>query len=233
MGELLTRIGLPPNFMEDDVAFSTRRAGMPCAWIAFRSLLAISDGSAGSAPRPAAWTARTASCCAPAAGDAEAPARGSDWSAPAELVAPTERGSVLFRNNTFWLFFVSVMGMAVRNALLRRWVERRAGDVPFNDLIRGLTGLRSLEPMHGIGRLAELARQLPHDVGEDLSWPTRMRSERVWTYRRRGEKLLAEVEAFMECFGFLSSNGSDFTASTWAENPTLIWRAVARARRQP
>ena len=231
MGELLTRIGLPPNFME--MMLRSERAERGHAMrMDPRSLLAIGRMVRlavrhGRLPRhQTALLARRQATLEPY--------RGRDWSqAPLpELVAQLDE-LVLFRNNTFWLFFVSVMGMAVRNALLRRWVERRAGDVPFNDLIRGLTGLRSLEPMHEIGRLAELARQLPHDVGEDLSMadPDALRAR--LDLSPAGRELLAEVEAFMDCFGFLSSNGSDFTASTWAENPALIWRAVARAAASP
>ena len=231
MGELLKRIGLPPNFMEMMLRSERAERGQAMRMDP-RSLLAIGRMVRlavrhGRLPRhQTALLARRQATLEPY--------RGRDWSqAPLpELVAQLDE-LVLFRNNTFWLFFVSVMGMAVRNALLRRWVERRAGDVPFNDLIRGLTGLRSLEPMHEIGRLAELARQLPHDVGEDLSMagPDALRAR--LDLSPAGRELLAEVEAFMDCFGFLSSNGSDFTASTWAENPALIWRAVARAAASP
>jgi rifampicin phosphotransferase len=158
------------------------------------------------------------------------PYRGRDWSQALlpELLAQLDE-LVLFRNDTYWLFFVSVMGMAVRNAFLRRWVERRAGDVPFNDLIRGLTGLRSLEPMREIGRLAELARQLPPDLKQDLLVASPEELQVRLGASPVGRMLLTDVGSFLGRFGFLSSNGSDFTASTWADNPILIWRAVARA----
>ncbi len=125
------------------------------------------------------------------------------------------------------------MGLAVRNALLRRWVERRASDVPFNDLIRGLTGLRSLEPMREIGRLADLARQLPPEIRQKLPVSSPAELRLCLDVSPAGQALLTEVEAFLGRFGFLSSNGSDFTASTWAENPALIWRAVVRAAESP
>ena len=231
MGELLTRIGLPPNFMEMMLRSERAERGHTMRMDP-RSLLAIGRMVRlavrhGRLPRhQAALLARRQATLEPY--------RGRDWSqAPLpELLAQLDE-LVLFRNDTYWLFFVSVMGMAVRNALLRRWVERRAGDVPFNDLIRGLTGLRSLEPMHEIGRLAALARQLPPDLRQDLLVASPEELQVRLRASPAGRDLLTDVESFLGRFGFLSSNGSDFTASTWADNPTLIWRAVARAAASP
>ncbi len=36
------------------------------------------------------------------------------------------------------------------------------------------------------------------------------------------------VDAFLARHGYLSSNGSDFSFPSWAENPALIWRSIAR-----
>jgi len=231
MGELLTRIGLPPNFMEMMLRSERAERGHTMRMDP-RSLLAIGRMVRlavrhGRLPRhQAALLARRQATLEPY--------RGRDWSqAPLpELLAQLDE-LVLFRNDTYWLFFVSVMGMAVRNALLRRWVERRAGDVPFNDLIRGLTGLRSLEPMREIGRLAALARQLPPDLRQDLLVASPEELQVRLRASPAGRELLTDVASFLGRFGFLSSNGSDFTASTWADNPTLIWRAVARAAASP
>ena len=231
MGELLTRVGLPPNFMEMMLRSERAERGHsmrmdPRALLAMSRMVRLAVRH-GRLPRhQAAMLARRQAVLTPY--------RGRDWSQTPlrELLAQLD-GLVTSRNNTFWLFFVSVMGMAVRNALLRRWVERRAGDVPFNDLIRGLTGLRSLEPMHEIGRLAELARQLPPDLRQDLMVASPEELLVRLGVSPAGRVLLTDVEIFLGRFGFLSSNGSDFTASSWADNPTLIWRAVARAAASP
>ena len=166
MGELLARIGLPPNFME--MMLRSERAERHTMRMQPRILLAVVRMAHmafrhGRLPRHQAellarWRAVLEPYC------------GRNWSARplAELLAQLDE-LVASRNSTYWVFFVSAMGMAVRNALLRRWVEGRAGDVSCNDLIRGLTGLRSLEPLHEIGRLSELARQLPSDLRDALS----------------------------------------------------------------
>lgn len=231
MGELLTRVGLPPNFMEmmmrAEHAERGRKMRMdPRALLSVSRMVRLAVRH-GRLPRQQAemLAARQA---------ALAPYRDRDWSPiPLRDLLAQLDALVASRNSTLWLFFVSVMGMAVRNAVLRRWVERRVPEIPYGDLIRGLTGLRSLEPMHEIGKLAELARQLPPALGEDLAAADpdtlRVRLGRA----PEGRTLLAAVDAFLGRFGFLGSNGSDFTASTWAESPVLIWRAIARSAARP
>jgi len=226
MGELLVRIGLPPNFMEMMLR-SERAERERTMRMDLRTLLAMGRMARlavrhGRLPRQQAalltrWRVTL---------DAY---RGRDWSQTplVELLAELD-SLITFRNSTYWLFFVTVMGLAVRNSLLRHWVERRAGDVPFNDLIRGLTGLRSLEPMHAVGKLAELARQLPPELRQDLSLIGSAERRVRLGVTPAGQALLAGVDAFLGRFGFLSSNGSDFTAITWSENPGPIWQAIAR-----
>lgn len=227
MGELLSRIGLPPNFMEMMLRSERAEQGHtmhmePRTLLAMGRMVRLAFRH-GRLPRhQAAMLARRQA--------ALETYRGRDWSETPlpELLAQLDE-LVAFRNRSFWLFFVSMMGMAVRNALLQRWVERRTADIPCSDLIRGLTGLRSLQPLHEIGRLAELARQLPPGLTSMLSVAGQAELRDRLDASAEGRALLAEVDAFLDRFGFLGSNGSDFTASTWAEHPGLIWRAIARA----
>ena len=231
MGELLTRVGLPPNFMEmmlqSERAVQNHRTRMgPRALLAMVRMarLAVRHGRL---PRhQAAMLAQRQAMLEPY--------RGRDWSETplVELLAELDV-LVSLRNSSQWLFFVSAMGMAVRNALLRRWVERRVSDVPFSDLIRGLVGLRSLEPLQEIGRLAQLARQLPPGLRADLSRATPDELRARLSVLPEGRALLADVSTFLVRFGFLSNNGSDFTASSWAEDPATVWRAIARAAVSP
>jgi rifampicin phosphotransferase len=162
------------------------------------------------------------------------PYRGRDWSETplTELLAELDV-LVDLRNSSQWLFFISAMGMAVRNALLRRWAERRVSNVPFNDLIRGLVSLRSLEPLQEIGRLAALAGQLPLDLRTDLATNTPDELRTRLSASPEGRALLDGVSNFLVRFGFLSNNGSDFTATSWAENPAMVWQAIARAAANP
>jgi len=231
MGELLSQIGLPPNFMEMMLRSERAERGRTMS-MSPRTLFAMTRMVRlafrhGRLPRhQAAMLAQRRA--------ALEPYRSGNWSLPSlDELLPLLDELVANRNSTFWLFFVSAMGLAVRNEILRHWVERRAEDVPFNDLIRGLTGLRSLEPLREIGRLAELSRQLPAGLRAELAQlPADERRARL-DMTAEGQALFAAVEAFLSRFGFLSSNGSDFTASTWAENPALIWRAVVRAADSP
>jgi rifampicin phosphotransferase len=227
MGELLGRVGLPPNFMEmmlhSERAERERKMHMdPRVMLAMGRMVRLAVRHGRLPPQQTALLSRQQARLEPY--------RSQDWSqAPLPELLDSLGTLVAYRNSTFWLFFVGVMGLAVRNALLRRWVERRVQDVSFNDLIRGLTGLRSLEPMRGIGRLAELARQLPPEARRDLSSVNPAEQQVHLAGSPAGEALLSEVTAFLDRFGYLSSNGSDFSENTWAENPEVIWRAVSRA----
>ena len=48
-----------------------------------------------------------------------------------------------------------------------------------------------------------------------------------------GRKLIDEYDAFLDEYGFLSTNGTDFTVAPWAETPTLIWHAIGRSALHP
>jgi hypothetical protein len=48
-----------------------------------------------------------------------------------------------------------------------------------------------------------------------------------------GRALLGEVGPFLDRFGFLGSNGSDFTASTWAEIRQWSGAPLAEPQRAP
>jgi hypothetical protein len=47
-----------------------------------------------------------------------------------------------------------------------------------------------------------------------------------------GAALLGEVDLFLERFGFLSANGTNFGEPTWAEDPTPLWMALGRMMRE-
>jgi rifampicin phosphotransferase len=227
MGELLTRIGLPPNFMEM-MMLSERSERGHMMHMNRRTLLAMTRMAHlafrhGRLPRhQAALLARWQV--------ALEPYRGRDWSETPLPELLHQLGELVdYRNSAFWLFFVAGMGMAMRNALLRRWVERRTTGVDATELVRGLTSLRSLEPLHAIRKLGEHARNLPPDLREPLSAADPDELQDRLGASPEGRALLGEVGLFMDRFGFLSSNGSDFTASSWAENPGLVWRSIARA----
>jgi pyruvate,water dikinase len=53
-----------------------------------------------------------------------------------------------------------------------------------------------------------------------------------------GRVFIERVKGFLNDFGFLSANGTDFTIAPWIEDPVLVWRTLGRlvsthARREP
>jgi pyruvate,water dikinase len=228
MGDLFARAGLPPNMIEMMYQEErTRRSGMGMAML-----------------RPMPYVARFAArhrdlaqCAAReiAQRDAELAAyRSADWStAPAGvLIAELDR-LIALRNDFYWLFFLVTMSMVLRTGALSRWARSRAPDVPFGDLVRGLSGLKGLEPMAEIGRLAALARALPPDAQALLLEADEAAIRRQLSADAAGRDLIAQVDIFLRDYGYLSGNGSDFSAPAWDERPALIWRAVGRAALLP
>ncbi|UCC75600.1 MAG: hypothetical protein JSW37_08740, partial [Anaerolineales bacterium] len=75
------------------------------------------------------------------------PYRRTSFSAlePQELLSHYEALARL-HGETQWFVFIGPVNMTIRNRMLNRLVERRAPDVMPSDLIRGLVGLKALEP---------------------------------------------------------------------------------------
>ena len=46
-------------------------------------------------------------------------------------------------------------------------------------------------------------------------------------------ELLRQFDAFLQEYGYMSANGTDFSQTPWIENPTAIWRAIGSAARRP
>jgi hypothetical protein len=162
------------------------------------------------------------------------PFRKADWSAvtPQALLRQFDALMALHDASQWFILIVS-LNMTVRNRLLNRLVNRRAQDITPGNLIRGLVGLKALEPNKELRHLATQARALEGEVqrllieGDDHTIRTGLsRSE-------KGRALMRGVDAFLSRYGFLSANGTDFTATPWVENPTLIWHAIGRTAASP
>jgi len=132
-----------------------------------------------------------------------------------------------------WYIFIGPTNMMVRNRLLDRLVRRHTQGVAAKDLIRGLVGLKALEPNQELRQLGERARALDLPLqrllvaGEDaVIRPLLAASE-------GGRALVRDVDAFLDRYGFLSPNGTDFTARPWVESPKLIWQAIGRYAARP
>ncbi len=117
---------------------------------------------------------------------------------------------------------------AARARVLRAWVDRRAPGVEFGDLIRGLAGIKSLEPSLELIRLGEQAGRLDEDARAALLEADDCTVRALLGGTEPGRAVLAGVDDFLARYGYLSSNGSDFSFPSWAENPALIWRSIGR-----
>jgi phosphohistidine swiveling domain-containing protein len=160
--------------------------------------------------------------------------RQADWSSedPQDLLAQFDKLMHL-HSESQWYVFIGPMNMMVRNRLLNRLVSQWTEDVVPNDLIRGLVGLKALEPNDELRKLAAQARALGAEIQRLLIEEDDKTIRKALSTSDEGWALVRSVDAFLRHYGFLSPNGTDFTAAPWAETPTLIWHAIGRSAASP
>ena len=156
-----------------------------------------------------------------------------DWSeeSASRLLARAEDLLALHRHLQRCIMFGS-MNLAVRLKLLKRYVARHAPDVDAAQLLLGLRGLKSLEPNRALQTLAlKAGRQEDHVLDLLLSGRDGAIRDSLAGHSS-GAVLVEEVERFLDRFGFLSANGTNFGEPTWAEDPAPLWMALGRMIRE-
>ena len=161
------------------------------------------------------------------------PFRGADWSSgsPRELLGSFDRLMALHRE-TEWYQLLGPINMQIRNAHLIGMVKRHAPDIVPSDLIRGLAGLKALEPNALLDEMATQARETGPDVVDLISGGDDEAIRAELSGAEDGRALVRSVDGFLDRFGFLSTAGTDFTRRPWTEMSGLIWSAIGRAAQQ-
>ena len=231
IGRLLEQMGLPPNFFEvmsRDAA--VERPGRPPLNLktlrTLSRLVRVGLGHAQIAGEMRIFLERHDRCMEPY--------RRADWSSqsPEQLLGHAEELTGLY-SETMWFDFIGQLNMMARNRMMSQLVQRHAPDVPPTDVVRGLTGLKSLETNQMLQRLADQARTLGPTVPPLLMEAGEARIERELAATAGGRALADEVSRFLERFGFLSASGTDLSRTPWSEDPTIIWRSIGRLAAQP
>jgi pyruvate,water dikinase len=162
------------------------------------------------------------------------PYRRADWvsTEPGQLLAQFDR-LLHVHGETQWSILIGSMNMAVRNRLLNRMVSRQAEDVVPSDLIRGLVGLKALEPNAELRDMASGARDLSELDRCVLSEQDAPAIRATLSGSEHGRALVRRMDAFLNRYGFLSANGTDFSGTPWCEDPALLWHSVGRLVASP
>ncbi len=157
------------------------------------------------------------------------PFRAADWQGmrPEKLLEQA-RALKDLHGKSQWYIFLSALNSMVRKRILQRMVRRHTPHIDDGDLIRGLTGLKALEPNRRLHELAEMARTLPADQLACLKTDAPDQIAAQLAGSEPGRQLLARFQAYMKDYGFLSANGTDISGKSWVERPELVWRIVAR-----
>ncbi len=160
--------------------------------------------------------------------------RRADWSSAdyQHLLQPLDRLLQLHRNSQ-WNIFLCALNMTIRKKLLYRFLKQHAPHVQPNDLIRGLSGLRGLEPNRKIHEMAIQAKKLGVETMSLLLQGDDRTIREELSQRPDGILLIEAFDDFMVQFGFLSANSTDFTRVPWIENPHLVWGSIGKSIDNP
>ena len=132
---------------------------------------------------------------------------------------------------TQWYVVIAGINMMVRNRLFGRFLRKHAPDIAPQALMRGLVGVKSLEPNLKIQAMAASASRLGEDAIHTLLSGDAGAIERLLRASQPGKALLQMMGEFMRAYGFLSARGTDFSAVPWCEDPGFVWKSVARRAR--
>ena len=228
-GGFLRQVGLPPDFFETITRQEKRRHGSAMFKAIrpskLRRLLRFAWRHSRSAKEIAAFIESHNR-------DLERFRRAAWDRLPPETLLALFEELLRFHARTQWYIFIGPMNMSVRYRLLGRFLARRAPELNPGDLLSGIDGLKALEPNALLMEMGRLALDLRLETREILKAGASTDLMARLNEEEAGRRLLGSFRDFMERYGFLSANGSDFTATPWAEDPEPIWMSIGRFAEQ-
>ena len=132
-----------------------------------------------------------------------------------------------------WYIFIGPMNMTVRNKLISRIVDKSTIEVNPSTIISGLVSLKALEPNTILLGMADIAKDLAPELKDVLDKGTDLEIREKLVRSPKGQDLVSRVDDFLQRYGFLSANGSDFSEIPWIENPVIVWRSIGRLASLP
>jgi phosphohistidine swiveling domain-containing protein len=162
--------------------------------------------------------------------------RALDWGSlpPEDLLSRFDRLKALHARSQWYVILVSV-NMLIRNRVLSRMIGRRWPGTDPRDVIKGYGRRSSLAPFEELRALAEGLGRFDRGLIGKIAGPDELDPAALLEAADpvAGRAAAARFDGFMARFGFLSANGSDFSEAPWIETPRLVWRTVGRLALQP
>lgn len=125
-----------------------------------------------------------------------------------------------------WNIIICSLNMSIRNTLLKKMVRRHAPSVESSDLIKGLYGLKGLEPNRCINKLSSQLQQFSEKIIKLCIEGNSLAIQKELSSSQAGEKLLTDFHTFLQKFGHFSANTTNFTEKRWVENTDMIWSMI-------
>jgi len=89
-------------------------------------------------------------------------------------------------------------------------------------------GLKSLEPNYEMWKLACRARNLPLKMQKRIFSNQIANLDSLEPHNNEAKSFLKEYQLFLNRFGYLSMNGTDFSIAPWIENPTIVLKSIEK-----
>ncbi len=153
--------------------------------------------------------------------------RDKDW-AQADIHGKYKHLTMLLdlHRNAQWNIIICSFNMSIRNTVLKKMVRRHAPSVESSDLIKGLSGLKGLEPNHYINNLSKQLQKLSADTVNLCIAGNSLAIQQELSSSQSGIELLADFQSFLRKYGHLSANTTNFTEKRWIENTGMIWSMI-------
>jgi pyruvate, water dikinase len=132
-----------------------------------------------------------------------------------------------------WFVFLVLMNLSLRRKTLEYLTKNHFTRIEFDALLKPAASSHAFAPRSQLQALSAEVEGFLDGGLNSLKEKTHEEILRVLSRSDEGRRLSRKIDVFIDRFGYISPDGSDFTRPTWKENPDLIWKFMLHLRAHP
>lgn len=132
-----------------------------------------------------------------------------------------------------WFIFLVLLNLSLRRKILEYLTKNRFTRKEFDALLKPAASSHAFAPRSQLQALSAEVEGFLDGGLNSLKEKTHEEILGVFSRSEEGRRLSWKMDAFIDRFGYLSPDGSDFTRPTWKENPDLLWKFMINLRAHP